>query len=222
MSSATITGGGRGELRTRPGGSQGMTSQATGQPIGQDKKRAKDGDVPPSPSAFATLKWAIDQARRDLLDPSRRNRLLHAPLTGKRPWCMAVVGHDPDDLFQSLSRLDNFGGFAFNPIPEEQGESVAENSTPKLLLVSDSFPRGARSRPSRASAGSVASNGRLRLQTRLDGEKLERRLPKYFAKNARLRRNRASAHSIWRLVFLSGLTVIKAKKRHSRRLSSCR
>src|SRR5208282_4829382 len=33
------------------------------------------------------LTWALDQARRDLIDLTRRNRLLHASLEGKRPWC---------------------------------------------------------------------------------------------------------------------------------------
>src|SRR5262245_24884403 len=48
------------------------------------------------------LRKALDEARRDLVDPSRRNRLLHAPLDGKRPWCMAIVGHDADELFNAL------------------------------------------------------------------------------------------------------------------------
>jgi hypothetical protein len=46
---------------------------------------------------------SVNQARRELLDPSRRNRLLHAPLSGKRPWCMAVVDNDPDGIFRSYT-----------------------------------------------------------------------------------------------------------------------
>ena len=80
-------------------------------------------------SASRPLKWAIDQARRELLDPSRRNRLLHAPLTGKRPWCMAVVGHDPDELFHALCRQENFRGYAFGPAEDrkEQADSSGTN-----------------------------------------------------------------------------------------------
>src|SRR4029077_15926372 len=74
------------------------------------------------------LKWVLDSARRDLVDLSRRNRLLHAPLGGKRPWCMAVVGHSPDALFDKLYRQENFRGYAFSArdsSDEEQAQSDA-------------------------------------------------------------------------------------------------
>ena len=60
-----------------------------------------------------SLTWALDQARRELIDLTRRNRLLHAPLAGKRPWCMAITGHTPDQLFEKLYRQENFRGYAF-------------------------------------------------------------------------------------------------------------
>jgi Protein of unknown function (DUF4011) len=110
------------------------------------------------------LKWALDQARRDLVDLSRRNRLLHAPLGGKRPWCMAVVGHSPDDLFDKLYRQENFRGYAFSArdsSDEEQAQSDA-------LALQSNVPQ-----PS-------ASVRRPRLQTRLAPDKLERRLTKIF------------------------------------------
>lgn len=157
-----------------------MAIQARSQPRKQDTSDSQDDDDPAPTSASATLKWAIDQARRDLLDPSRRNRLLHAPLTGKRPWCMAIVGHDPDDLLQSLTRRDKFGGYAFRAVPEDQGGFTAESANPELLKVSEASPRAARSRSPTAAAGSAAPNGRPRLQTKLDAEKLERRLTKIF------------------------------------------
>lgn len=138
---------------------------------------SEDGASPATPPAFATLKWAIDQARRDLLDPSRRNRLLHAPLTGKRPWCMAIAGHNPDELFQSLFRRDNFGGYAFRAIPEEQRGSPLERVNLEHLAVPTA---PARPRSPQASSDSAARNGRPRLQTKLDAEKLERRLTKIF------------------------------------------
>jgi hypothetical protein len=68
------------------------------------------------------LRQALDEARRELVDPSRRNRLLHAPLTGKRPWCMAIVGHDADELFDMLHRQENFRGYAFQGCDEEEAD----------------------------------------------------------------------------------------------------
>jgi hypothetical protein len=56
------------------------------------------------------ITWTLEQARRDLVDATRRNRLLHAPLTGKRPWCLAVSGHDANDLLQTLYWSESFGG----------------------------------------------------------------------------------------------------------------
>jgi very-short-patch-repair endonuclease len=111
-----------------------------------------------------SLKWALDQARRDLVDLSRRNRLLHAPLGGKRPWCVAVVGHSPDELFDKLYRQENFRGYAFrarDSSDEEQAQSDA-------LTLQSNVPQ-----PS-------ASLRRPRLQTRLAPDKLERRLTKIF------------------------------------------
>jgi Protein of unknown function (DUF4011) len=111
-----------------------------------------------------TIKWALDSARRDLVDLSRRNRLLHAPLGGKRPWCMAIVGHSPDELFDKLYRQENFRGYAFsarNCSDDEQRQSNA------LALQSNV-------------SQSSASIRRPRLQTRLAPDKLERRLTKIF------------------------------------------
>jgi very-short-patch-repair endonuclease len=122
-----------------------------------------------SAAGFARIKLAIDQARRELLDPSRRNRLLHAPLTGKRPWCMAIVGHDPDELFRMLCREENFCGYAFDGSGEqdEQGD-VSDRNTPVALFSSQPSPPGTK------------SSARPHLQTRLSPEKLERRLTKIF------------------------------------------
>jgi len=95
------------------------------QPLKADVHEADVGSASTTTSAsgFTKIKWAIDQARRELLDPSRRNQLLHAPLTGKRPSCMAVVGHDPDELFYSLCRQDNFRGYAFDAVAESNEQS---------------------------------------------------------------------------------------------------
>jgi hypothetical protein len=74
------------------------------------------------------LEWALEQARRDLVDLSRRNRLLHAPLGGKRPWCMAIMGHSPDALFDKLYRQENFGGYAFTARDRSDNEQAAYNA----------------------------------------------------------------------------------------------
>jgi hypothetical protein len=138
-----------------------------------------------SASGFARIKWAIDQARRELLDPSRRNRLLHAPLTGKRPWCMAVVGHDPDELFRALCRQENFRGYAFDPFGEQDEQSVVSDQNPPAIARLSSRPpspsvNGSTRRVRMIAAAMNGGSARPRLQTRLTSEKLERRLTKIF------------------------------------------
>jgi Protein of unknown function (DUF4011)/AAA domain len=112
------------------------------------------------------IKWALDQARRDLVDLSRRNRLLHAPLGGKRPWCMAIVGHSPDELFDKLHRQENFRGYAFSA--RDGDDSDEEPTQSSALALQSNTPQ-----PS-------ASIRRPGLQTRLAPDKLERRLTKIF------------------------------------------
>jgi hypothetical protein len=114
----------------------------------------------------ARVARALDQARRDLVDPSRRNRLLHAPLSGKRPWCMALVGHDPDELFDKLHRQESFRGYAFNCHHED--ENQLQEPAPATLgaVVVRLHPQ--------------AYAGRPRLQTKLAQDKLEKRLTKIF------------------------------------------
>jgi hypothetical protein len=115
------------------------------------------------PSPRQLLQWALDQARRDLVDLSRRNRLLHAPLTGKRPWCMAVGGHSPDELFDKLHRQENFRGYGFNPVRDDSSDGEQPNALSFQLDASQSSPIR-----------------RPRLQTRIAPDKLERRLTKIF------------------------------------------
>ena len=88
-------------------------------------------------------KWltrALDQARRDLIDLTRRNRLLHAPLEGKRPWCMAVSGYNPDELFEKLYRQENFRGYAFKARKEDSEEQQSLTITSSEQIIS-SFSR---------------------------------------------------------------------------------
>ncbi len=157
------------------------------QPLDADTNEADAGpaSAATSRSGFARIKLAIEQARRELLDPSRRNRLLHAPLTGKRPWCMAVVGHDPDELFRALCRQENFRGYAFDPSTEENEEGVVPDQNLAALAFSFSRPSSPSvtgpTRRARMTAGAAnGGNARPRLQTKLTSEKLERRLTKIF------------------------------------------
>ncbi len=59
---------------------------------------------------------ALDDARRELIDISRRNRLLHTPRTGRRIHCLEFVDVDPDTVFLGLSRE----GKAFSFSTEEE------------------------------------------------------------------------------------------------------
>ena len=112
------------------------------------------------------LTWALDQARRDLIDLTRRNRLLHAPVEGKRPWCMAISGYNPDELFEKLYRQENFRGYAFKARKEDtdQQRTLAIPSSPQANFH--------RYHP--------ASTRRPRLQTRLAPDQLQKRLTKIF------------------------------------------
>jgi hypothetical protein len=110
------------------------------------------------------LKWALDRARRELLDLTRRNRLLHAPVSGKRPWCMALSGHAPDELLERLHRQENFRGYASRA--RDEADEDDSPSTPTILEPSAS--------------SSSTSTPRPKLQTRLGTGKLEKRLTKIF------------------------------------------
>jgi hypothetical protein len=111
------------------------------------------------------LARALDQARRDLIDLTRRNRLLHAPLEGKRPWCMAITDHDANELFEKLYRQENFRGYAFKGRREDTDDqqSLTIRPTAQINLSQE-----------------TGSSRRPRLQTRLDHDKLQKRLAKIF------------------------------------------
>jgi very-short-patch-repair endonuclease len=96
-------------------------------------------------------------ARRELIDLTRRNRLLHTPRTGSRPHCLEILGADPNTLFVGLWR-DN-KKFPFAPGSERPAEETA------------------------AADGEVQTAPVSRsnaLQTKLDAEKLERKLLKLY------------------------------------------
>lgn len=103
-------------------------------------------------SRLERLRSILLDARRELIDLTRRNRLLHAPRSGKRPHCLEIIEVDPDELFTGLTRTGKQFGFA--PVPDRR-------------LVA---PETASARNHRAQT----------LQTNLEAEPLNRRLLKFF------------------------------------------
>src|SRR5271166_3622669 len=59
------------------------------------------------------IKSVLLDARRELIDLSRRNRLLHTPRIGKRPHCLEIINADPDALFVIRRTTKQFG---FSPV----------------------------------------------------------------------------------------------------------
>ncbi|WP_442754260.1 DUF3320 domain-containing protein [Methylocystis sp. JAN1] len=114
----------------------------------------------------------LEKSRSTLVDPSRRNRLINAPLKGKRPWCLAVEGQAADDLLESLHRDEGFKGYAF-ATADEAGSSGGRQSDLPLALPA---PTGA----APGAAATPAQNGRPILRTSLTAEKLDKRLTKIF------------------------------------------
>jgi very-short-patch-repair endonuclease len=123
------------------------------------------GSVGRSGTTADSITWALEQARRDLIDLTRRNRLLHAPLEGRRPWCLALSGQTADDLFAKLYRQENFRGYAFDARKDEADEQ-------KSLTISSSEQTDV--------APQASPTRRFRLQTRLAHDKLQKRLAKIF------------------------------------------
>lgn len=124
--------------------------------------------------------WALEQARRDLVDATRRNRLLHAPLTGKRPWCLAVTGHSADDLLQRLYWDERFAGYAFQGVDEQPEPEAALIDTNTLPVLVSSVDGGKSNSKAIAIRPRLASSRYPLLQTRLALTKLEKRITKIF------------------------------------------
>ena len=130
------------------------------------------------------IKWALEQARRDLVDPSRKNKLLHAPFTGKRQWCLAITGHEPDELLKNLYRDDGFSGYVFHPQgneAERAEKDIADHFGTAAQNGLIQFPSSASpAEVSRSNLSRVTAKGRPGLQTQLSLQKLEKRLTKIF------------------------------------------
>ena len=126
------------------------------------------------------ITWALEQARRDLVDATRRNRLLHAPLIGKQPWCLAVTGHSADDLLQRLYWDEGINAYAFQGVdeqPELEAPLVDKTNLP-VPLSPNSSPKS--TGKALATRPRLASSRYALLQTRLAQTKLEKRLTKIF------------------------------------------
>ena len=98
------------------------------------------------------VKSVLLDVRRELIDLSRRNRLLHTPRIGKRPHCLEIINADPDTLFVIRRTAKQFG---FSPT--KAGDELTGTD------------------PKKPSGTEVQ-----RLQTNLGPEPLERRLLKLF------------------------------------------
>jgi very-short-patch-repair endonuclease/KaiC/GvpD/RAD55 family RecA-like ATPase len=98
------------------------------------------------------LKASLLDARRELIDLTRRNRLLNTTLSGKRPHCLEIADADCDEVFVALTR---------------SGRSLGFVPTAEFALIE--------------SQTQTPANGLIqRLQTKLTPEVLERRLLKFF------------------------------------------
>jgi hypothetical protein len=87
------------------------------------------------------IKAAISDARRELIDLTRRNRLLHVPRTGKRPHCMELRDADVDELFVSLARRNGRVGLA--PARDRSDVQVQTFTRKRLPLLSTALARDA-------------------------------------------------------------------------------
>jgi hypothetical protein len=94
---------------------------------------------------------ALNDARRELIDISRRNRLLHTPRTGRRVHCLEFVGVEPDFVFSQLARDGK--AFSFSAAVEDSADASVEERRPRSLPA---------------------------LRTRVTPEILERRVLKFF------------------------------------------
>ena len=77
---------------------------------------------------------ALSEARRELIDLSRRNRLLHATRSGPRPHCLEIIEANADELFVALARDGKQFGFA--PLAAADGSERRRPAKLALLQTS--------------------------------------------------------------------------------------
>jgi hypothetical protein len=75
---------------------------------------------------------ALDDARRELIDISRRNRLLHTSRTGRRVHCLELADVDPDFAFAELAREGRTFAFSAEDESARIGEGRHSRSLPSL------------------------------------------------------------------------------------------
>lgn len=123
------------------------------------------------------LEAAIEKTRRELLELSARNRLIHTPLEGKRKSWLAIDDEHSDQLFDLLIRQKKAMSFLPKPMKEEESEqndsnadeNVHANATePQEEVVSDS------------DVDLHERHTDRNLQTTLEKEKLQDRLLRTF------------------------------------------
>src|SRR5208283_2504406 len=103
------------------------------------------------PADISGIEAALQDARRELIDLTRRNRLLHCIRSGSRPHCLEFVNSDADATFFGLAREDKHFSFASAMTDAGGGELPA-----------------------------IANSALRQFQTKLGPEQLERKLLKLF------------------------------------------
>ena len=84
-------------------------------------------------AVHARLANALADARRELIDISRHNRLLSTPQGGKHPHCLEIEA-DPDALFAAITRQRVAFGFAAEGTdpPASHDPSASRRTLPRL------------------------------------------------------------------------------------------
>ncbi len=78
---------------------------------------------------------ALSEARRELIDLSRRNRLLHATRSGPRPHCLEIIEANADELFVALARDGKQFGFAPHAAADADVDGFDSRRPAKLALL---------------------------------------------------------------------------------------
>lgn len=78
---------------------------------------------------------ALSEARRELIDLSRRNRLLHATRNGPRPHCLEFIEANADELFVALARDGKQFGFAPLAAADTDVDGSERRRRSKLALL---------------------------------------------------------------------------------------
>jgi hypothetical protein len=133
------------------------------------------GEGIPDSRISGKMREALTKSRRSMLDLTRRNRLLHAPLEGKRAACLVILHDAPDNLFLSLTQKNAEFTFAASSAFDEN-EALLIGSSARYLDVEAKAPKGS----VQAKAHSQNSNTKNFLHTKLDEKTLDKRLTKIF------------------------------------------